>query len=217
MSVAASGWASPARLSGSCPSNRRHSPLGFRAGFGQTIRADVRHLALFWGAVQSARFDLHYGGIIHRSAGVVKYLLDHRHVSGLHASLATNQPVKLGVIPTDYSGKHGDDAQRPNFGEETFCHTYHHLLYPTDRIAITATNLLPVIRAFWVWPMLWRLLCRRRSCRFRRIGVDRILGVIEGLIRGREQMKNRRFQGPSVANSSRSPRLNSPDQPARRL
>jgi len=58
--------------------------------FGQTVQADVRHLALLRGTAQADRFALDNGGVIGRNAGVVKYLLDHPHVSGLHASLVVD-------------------------------------------------------------------------------------------------------------------------------
>jgi predicted component of type VI protein secretion system len=59
-------------------------------GFGQTVQAGVRHLALLRGSAQADRFQLGSGGVIGRTAGFVKYLLNHPHVSGLHASLVVD-------------------------------------------------------------------------------------------------------------------------------
>jgi ABC transport system ATP-binding/permease protein len=70
------------------PAAHSSSPPG--EGFGQTVQADVRHLALLRGTAQAVRFDLGTGGVIGRNAGVVKYLLDHPHLSGLHASLVVD-------------------------------------------------------------------------------------------------------------------------------
>ena len=86
-----SGWASRARRSRSWPSNRRSAKFAATGeGFGQTVQADVRHLALLRGTAQAERFELGSGGVIGRNAGVVKYLLDHPHVSRLHASLVVD-------------------------------------------------------------------------------------------------------------------------------
>jgi ABC-type multidrug transport system ATPase subunit/pSer/pThr/pTyr-binding forkhead associated (FHA) protein len=56
--------------------------------FGETVQADVRHLALLRGTARIERSAIGTGGVIGREAGAVRYQLDHPHVSRLHASLA---------------------------------------------------------------------------------------------------------------------------------
>jgi ABC-type multidrug transport system ATPase subunit len=60
------------------------APVSFDA----TAKADFRHMALLRGSARARRFDLESSGTIGREAGVVRYHLDHPHVSRLHASLA---------------------------------------------------------------------------------------------------------------------------------
>ena len=82
-----------------CPSAARAD------GFEQTVQADVRHLALLRGTAQANRFDLGSGGIIGRNAGVVKYLLDHPHVS---RTAREPGPLKNGrVVLADLGSSNG--------------------------------------------------------------------------------------------------------------
>ncbi len=95
-------------------------------GFGQTVQADVRHMALLRGTARADRFELGTGGIIGRNAGVVKYLLDHPHVSGLHASLVVDGGR---VVLADLGSSNGTYVNGQRLSRPT-------TLKPGDRIDI---------------------------------------------------------------------------------
>jgi ABC-type multidrug transport system ATPase subunit len=64
--------------------------------YGQTVQAGEAHLKLLRGTAGADRFPIGNGGVIGREKGKVQYLLDHPHVSRLHASVAvTNGRVVL--------------------------------------------------------------------------------------------------------------------------
>src|SRR5262249_18835536 len=86
------------------------APAGVE-GSGETVQADIRHLALLRGTARSERFELDSGGVIGQDAGSVQYLLDHPHVSRLHASLALNGER---VVLADLGSSNGTyvDGQR---------------------------------------------------------------------------------------------------------
>ena len=94
--------------------------------FEHTVQADVRHLALLRGTAQVNRFDLGSGGIIGRNAGAVKYLLDHPHVSGLHASLVVDSGR---VVLADLGSSNGTYVNGQRLTRPT-------TLKPGDRIDI---------------------------------------------------------------------------------
>jgi pSer/pThr/pTyr-binding forkhead associated (FHA) protein len=94
--------------------------------FGQTVQADVRHLALLRGTAQAARFALDNGGVIGRDSRAVKYFLDHPHVSGLHASLVVDGGR---VVLADLGSSNGTYVNGQRLARPT-------TLKPGDRIDI---------------------------------------------------------------------------------
>ncbi len=73
-------------------------------GFGQTVQADTRHMALLRGSARAERFELGKGGVIGRDPHAVQYHLDHPHVSRLHASLTI---AADGVVLADLGSANG--------------------------------------------------------------------------------------------------------------
>jgi ABC-type multidrug transport system ATPase subunit len=63
-----------------------HSPQDF----GASVQADGAQLALPRGSAQVDRFEVGTGGVIGRDAASAQFVLDHPHVSRLHASLAVD-------------------------------------------------------------------------------------------------------------------------------
>ena len=57
----------------------------------RTIQAGAEHLALLRGSATADRFVVGSGGVIGREPGRVQFLLDHPHVSRLHASLSVRK------------------------------------------------------------------------------------------------------------------------------
>ena len=57
----------------------------------RTVQAGAEHLALLRGSAEADRFPVGTGGVIGREPGRVQFLLDHPHVSRLHASLSVRK------------------------------------------------------------------------------------------------------------------------------
>jgi ABC transport system ATP-binding/permease protein len=101
------------------------APAGV-GGFGQTVQADTRHMALLRGSVQAERFELGAGGAIGRDPRAVQYHLDHPHVSRLHASLTI---AGDGVVLADLGSANGTYLNGRRIDRPT-------ILKPGDRIDI---------------------------------------------------------------------------------
>ena len=93
---------------------------------GETVQADIRHLALLRGTGQVERFEIGGGGVIGRDAGAVQYHLDHPHVSRLHASLALHEGR---VVLADLGSDNGTFVNGQRLARPT-------TLKPGDRIDI---------------------------------------------------------------------------------
>ncbi len=78
-------------------------PIDFCSSSG-TLQANSRNLALLRGTVESKRFELGTGGMIGRDADAVPFLLNHPHVSRLHANLTVD---KDGVVVADLGSSNG--------------------------------------------------------------------------------------------------------------
>ena len=70
----------------------------------RTVQAGAEHLALLRGSATADRFPVGTGGVIGREPGRVQFLLDHPHVSRLHASLSVR---KKDVVLADLGTANG--------------------------------------------------------------------------------------------------------------
>jgi ABC-type multidrug transport system ATPase subunit len=69
------------------PPTVRLEPTQREEHFGATVQADPHHLGLLRGSLAAERFEIGNGGVIGRDREHVDFLLDHPHVSRLHAFL----------------------------------------------------------------------------------------------------------------------------------
>jgi ABC-type multidrug transport system ATPase subunit len=84
--------------------NRSPAPSQSSGGVEQTLLSNLRNTALLRGTEVTERFEVEGWGVIGRDFQVAQYLLEHPHVSRLHASLAV---VGKQVVITDLGSSNG--------------------------------------------------------------------------------------------------------------